>query len=212
MNENYAKLINAVMPETLMGSIAAKIGTDKEKVEICSAELIAKIFGEGEDLRKNVILDNLKKASTSETLKEIIIKTSLKHEMQTKEVGTILAAIIPIIQTRITSLDATYFESEQKEVKVIKEEKEESVEEVFKNIERKAQEDIKIKEKKPSRFFINKHKIVKQKGIIVAEGQENKVNNNISLIEKICMWVVLAAFVGLVVTVTVLIIVSKTTA
>lgn len=206
MNEIYAKLINAVMPDTLMGSIAAKIGTDKEKVEICAAEIIAKVFGDGEDLRKEHLIDNLKKTSTSEVLKEIIIKISLKHEMPTKEVGTVLATIIPIIQTRITSLDASYFENKQEETK------EESVEEVFKNIERKANEDEKKVAKKPNGFLFKKHKTLKEKPVIKQETNEVITNNKTGLIEKICMWVVFASFIGLVVTVCVLIIVSKTTA
>ena len=83
MNEIYAKLINAVMPDTLMGSIAAKIGTDKEKVEICAAEIIAKVFGDGEDLRKEHLIDNLKKTSTSEVLKDA--KNSMTFKLCSKE-------------------------------------------------------------------------------------------------------------------------------
>lgn len=213
MKENYIKMINAVLPNELINSISEKTGINKQNVEYVCAETLAKIFGNGENLRKSFIVENVKKASTGEVLKEILTKVDAKYNIAASDAGVVLSSALPIIQKKVANLDNSYFEPEE----LILEKA--SVDDIYKNIEIKAEEQIKPKANLISsiknKFNAPRPKIEEKSKTEekISEPKTVKMEQtNVNLIEKICMYVVLAAFVCVILTFVVLIIKSKISA
>lgn len=200
MNENYAKLINEVLPDSKIKEIAKKINLDSNVVEICSAEIIARIFGNGEDLKKDVILSNINKVTDGASIKDIIVKIKTKHNIEASDSAKVLQQILPFVKNKVNSLDQSYF------VQPVQEKKEASVEDVFKNIEKKAElQEAKDKKITKRPLFKKKEKVKKEVNneVLIEDGKT-------TLLEKICMWAVLAGLVGLIATVIVLTVIAKT--
>lgn len=200
MNETYVKLINAVLPDSLIEVVASKTGVEKNKVELCAAEVIARVFGTGDDLKKQTIIAKLNKTTDGESIKSIILKINSKHGIEAGEIAKVLQQVLPVMKSRINSLDNSYFDPDEIPFA------EASVEDVFKNIEKKVEEQAPVKEKIRKPLFKKKEKVKKEVKEEVVETKET------TLTEKICMWAVLIAFVGLVATVVVLTIIAKTSA
>ena len=215
MKENYIKLINACLPNNLITALKEKSGLKKEDVEHICLEVVARVFGDGSDLKKNNIMIRLNNVVGGQELKSILTRLNDKYGISANNASVVLTQLLPLLFKRITSLNDSYFDEEhpvkvleeekiepivqpkQEEIiKPIKEEKqEESVDDVFKNIEKKAEaqyasKKIEKKEKKP--LFKKRKKL--EKGEI--EGTID--NKELSIIEKICIIAVLIALLALI--------------
>lgn len=211
MKENYMKIVGAIMPDRLVSLIAEKAHQDKKNVENCCLEIIVRVLGDGNDLTKVGILNRLKENVQGEKLKDLLVRIQNKYGINSGEVGVILSTIIPILYENITKLDGSYFVSEVKEEPIIEKidnnqnlSDEESIDQIFKNIEEKAEKQV-IKNSKKERIIKEKKSLFKfkkkdktKKEVLINEPIVEE--KGFSLIEKICMIAVAAAFGALLIT------------
>ena len=209
MKENYIKLINACLPNPLIVALQEKSGLSKEDTEHVCLEVVARVFGDGSDLKKENILVRLNGVVGGQELKSILTRLKDKYGITADKASVVLTQLLPLLFKRLSSLDDSYFDEahpvqtlkEEKiepvveEEKPVEEKKEASVDDVFKNIEKKAEaqyapKEIKKKEKKP--LFKKKQKIGKDE----VEGVVD--NKELSIIEKICIIAVVVALVALI--------------
>lgn len=207
MKENYVKLINACLPDALIKALEEKTGLDRKNVEYVCLEVVARIFGDGNDLTKISILKRLKTVIEGEELKNILSRLETKYGITTTSSGAVLNQLLPLLFKRLSTLDDSYFEQEpaheevvQEEVKPVVEEKA-TVEDVYKNIEKKAEAQYatkpEVKEEK-KHLFHKKEKVKKEE----IEGAVD--TKELSLVEKICIWSVVVALVALIATIAIL--------
>lgn len=186
MKENYVKLINACLPDALIKALVEKTGLDQKNVENVCLEVAARVFGDGNDLSKEGILKRLKVVVSGDELKNILSRLETKYSISTLDSGAVLNQLLPLLFKRLTTLEDSYFESTKQEV-------EPSVDDVFKNIEMKAEAQyapkIEVKEEK------------KVEPIKKDEVQGTVDSKELSLIEKICIIAVGVALLALVGTV-----------
>ena len=215
MNEKYINLINACLPNALIDALEEKWGLKKEDVEHICLEVVARVFGDGSDLKKNNIMIRLNNVVGGQELKSILTRLNDKYGISANNASVVLTQLLPLLFKRITSLNDSYFDEEhpvkvleeekiepivqpkQEEIiKPIKEEKqEESVDDVFKNIEKKAEAQLvskQIEKKEKKSIFKKKRKLEKD------EVQEAIDNKELSIIERICIIAVLVALLALV--------------
>lgn len=203
MKENYIKLINACLPNPLIVALQEKSGLTKADVEHICLEVVARIFGDGSDLKKENILVRLNGVVGGQELKSILTRLKDKYGITADKASVVLTQLLPLLFKRLSSLDDSYFDEvhpvqtlkEEKIESVVEEKKEASVDDVFKNIEKKAEaqyapKEIKKKEKKP--LFKKKQKVGKDE----VEGIVD--NKELSIIEKICIIAVVVALVALI--------------
>lgn len=186
MKENYVKLINACLPDALIKALVEKTGLDQKNVENVCLEVAARVFGDGSDLSKEGILKRLKVVVSGDELKSILSRLETKYSISTLDSGAVLNQLLPLLFKRLTTLEDSYFENTKQEV-------EPSVDDVFKNIEMKAEAQYapkpEIKEEK------------KVEPIKKDEVQGTVDSKELSLIEKICIIAVGVALLALVGTV-----------
>lgn len=235
MKENYIKLVNACLPDALIAALQEKSGLEKKEVESICLEVIARVFGDGSDLSKENILLKLKNVISGEELKNILERLETKYQINPNGTSTVLEQLLPLLFKRITSLDDSYFDKkeleeensespviEEKQEELVKEEvedpiieeikreeltQEKSVDDVFKNIEEKAeaqfgQKPLTRKEKHRKPLFKKKEKPLKE----VNNDIEEPESKELSLLEKICIWVIVASLLALIGTIVFLIV------
>ena len=213
MKENYLKLINACLPNALIEALSEKSGLEKADVEHICLEVVARVFGDGSDLKKDDILARLNNVIGGQELKSILTRSNEKYGIPVDKASVVLTQLLPLLFKRISTLDDSYFD-EDHPIQALKEEKEELVEEtkpeevkeevkeetsvddVFKNIEEKAEAQItsKTETKKKEKKSLFKKKVKLEKDEI----QGTIDNKELSLIEKICIIVILVALVALI--------------
>lgn len=231
MNEQYKRLVNAVFPDEDLTALAKKTNVDKKDVEHITIEIIVRIFGDGSDLSKETIEHKIKQIVGSAELKGLISRLEFKYGISSGTASKVLGEMLPNLFRKVVTLDNSYFESKEVEkhevqykaleeakpieelkqeiVKPVEIKKEETVDDVFKNIENNVikeekskyniEADKKLKKKKS--LFAKKDKKEKAK---VEEIKEDK--REFSIIEKICIIVVLVALAALIGTIVFLVI------
>lgn len=224
MKENYMNLIKACLPDALIKAIAEKTNIDKNNVENCCLEVVARVFGDGNDLTRNGILERLKKVVEPDQLKSVLVRSETKYGMKASDASNVVQELLPILFKRVATLEDNYFDEEK--VTSLKEEAikkdEPTVDDVYNNIVKKAETQahtetepsiIKMKKvNKPSlnnkfkKPLFNKKPKVKKEGKIIENKEEDKTLN---LIEKICMIVVAVALVALIGTIIFLFVKNK---
>ena len=225
MDEQYKKLVNAVFSDEIVSELANKTSVSKVDVEHICIEVIARVFGNGSDLSKQTIEHKIKQIVGNEELKNLLVRLQDKYNISSGVASKVLGEMLPTIFKRVVTLDNSMFvepvkENKEvqyvavKEAKPIEELKKEikepviqepSVDDVYKNIEKNVIKEEQIKQnievtrntKKKISLFSKKPKESKKKPTNeVPVYQEEK--RGTTLIEKICIGVVLAALIALI--------------
>lgn len=181
MNDKYLDLINACLPDALIKALVDKTGLSRKDVENISIEIVTRVFGDGSDLSKDSVLKRLENVATGKSLTDIITHLEEKHGIIPAATSNVLQEILPLLFKRIATLDDKYFDN--------------NVDDVYRNIEKKANETSKsVKVKKP--LFRSKSKV---KTVNKDDSQELPIEDKgMSLIDKICVTLVGAALIALI--------------
>lgn len=210
MKDNYVKLINACVPDTLVEAFSNKYNIEKPQIENICLEIVARIFGDGLDLSKEGIVKRLKENCESSELKEVLVRIENKYGINAGSASKVLSELLPLLFQRISTLDNSYFEEKQevqeetKEVPQVASTKSEvSMEELYKNIEKKAEQQVEKHEeiKKTRLSLFRKKHINKENAAKEIEKIEQEENQVISLVDKICMIAVGTSLLSLIVTI-----------
>lgn len=210
MKDNYVKLINACVPDTLVEAFSNKYNIEKPQIENICLEIVARIFGDGSDLSKEGIVKRLKENCESSELKEVLVRIENKYGINAGSASKVLSELLPLLFQRISTLDNSYFEEKQevqeetKEVPQVASTKSEvSMEELYKNIEKKAEQQAEKHEeiKKTRLSLFRKKHINKESAAKEIERIEQEENQVISLVDKICMIAVGTSLLSLIVTI-----------
>ena len=150
----------------------------------------------------------LKENVDGATLKEILERIENKYGVSSSESGKVLEQLIPLFFKRISTLDDSYFDEEhpvqaiEKEEEIIslvqQESKEASVDDVYKNIEKRAEEENgepKEMAKEKKSLFKKKEK---KKKLEKDEIQGTIDSKELTIIEKICIWAVVVSLIALI--------------
>lgn len=210
MKDSYVKLINACVPDTLVEAFSNKYNIEKPQIENICLEIVARIFGDGLDLSKEGIVKRLKENCESSELKEVLVRIENKYGINAGSASKVLSELLPLLFQRISTLDNSYFEEKQeiqeetKEVPQVASTKSEvSMEELYKNIEKKAEQQVEKHEeiKKTRLSLFRKKHINKENAAKEIEKIEQEENQVISLVDKICMIAVGTSLLSLIVTI-----------
>lgn len=210
MKDSYVKLINACVPDTLVEAFSNKYNIEKPQIENICLEIVARIFGDGSDLSKEGIVKRLKENCESSELKEVLVRIENKYGINAGSASKVLSELLPLLFQRISTLDNSYFEEKQevqeetKEVPQVASTKSEvSMEELYKNIEKKAEQQAEKHEeiKKTRLSLFRKKHINKESAAKEIERIEQEENQVISLVDKICMIAVGTSLLSLIVTI-----------
>lgn len=230
MNEQYKRLVNEIFPDNVITQIASNTSVNKTDVEHICIEIIARVLGDGSDLTKETIEHRIKQVVDNEQLKGLIQRLETKYGISSQKASVVLSELLPVIFKRVASLDSGLFERHEKhevqykaleEAKTIEqlkaeETRETSVDDVFKNIEsnaikeEKSKFNIEVDNKPKKKVSLFSKKPKKEKKLeINREPVVSTEKKELTILEKICMIVVLAALVALIASVIFLIIKQK---
>lgn len=199
MKEIYIKLIGKTLPDSLLSEIANKSQVNKKDVENCCLELVARVFGDGSDLTKTGILTRIKETCSNENLKELILKLGEKYNINAKQASAILGIVLPTFFKNVSALEDSDFVEEEVKPQVASTKSETTIDEIYKNIEAKAEKQQEVKpEKQHKHLFNKKAKVVETKQVDTNKEPVVDEKEGLSTIEKACMIVVLVSLIALV--------------
>lgn len=199
MIKNYSKLVNACLPAELIKALVEKTGLEKKNVEYICFEIASKLFNDGSEINKDIVLEKLKTLASETEIKTLLERLRKKYNINTSDSSKVLEKLIPLLFKRIATLNDSYFvaASNKKEKNKTKKNNGLSIDEVYSNIEKNVgtkKEELEVTRKISRKELYDNN-----------ESNENEFyedDNRLLVIEKVCViavGVVLLALVAVII-------------
>lgn len=109
MDSNYIRIVNAIIPSSLIAEVVNKTNTDKKQVEQICLEIIARLLVDGKGLSKDLLKQRIKAVAGNDELKNLLSRLDSKYGITMNTASKVLSELLPVLFRNISDLNDAIF-------------------------------------------------------------------------------------------------------